>query len=136
MFALTVAERERLFRVSDIGDSGRRLIETQSLDPLGYKPGTNPSRVAAIATTPVVRTADALFLDLPLLKGDEPEAAGYIAVSQLPRPGDVVVYQSQKTQAIRWLQLQRCQQPLATRCRTRQLGRRDVSTIPPCCMSV
>ena len=81
MVALTVAERERLFQVIDIGDGGRRSIETQSIGPLGYKPGTSTSRVAAVATMPVVRTADALFLDLPLLKGDQPEAAGYIAVS-------------------------------------------------------
>ena len=94
MVALTVAERERLFRVIDIADSGRRSIEAQSIDPIVYKPGTSPSRVAAVATTPVVGTADALFLDLPLLKGDEPEDAGYIAVSQSPWPGDVVVYQS------------------------------------------
>ena len=94
MIALTVAERERLFRVIDIADSGRRSIEAQSIDPIVYKPGTSPSRVAAVATTPVVGTVDALFLDLPLLKGDEPEDAGYIAVSQSPWPGDVVVYQS------------------------------------------
>ena len=92
--ALTVAERERLFRVIEIGDSGRRSIEAQSIDPIVYKPGTSPSRAGTVATTPVVGTADALFLDLPLLQGDEPEDAGYIAISQSPWPGDVAIYQS------------------------------------------
>src|SRR6185295_18171935 len=35
-----------------------------------------------------------VFLDLPLLRGDEPPAAGYVAAAQSPWPGPIAVYRS------------------------------------------
>ena len=37
------------------------------------------------------------FLDLPLLRGDEPPEAGYVAATQTPWPGGVAVYGSPET---------------------------------------
>jgi hypothetical protein len=38
-----------------------------------------------------------LFLDLPLLRGDEPPAAGYVAAAQSPWPGPIAFYRSPET---------------------------------------
>ena len=38
-----------------------------------------------------------VFLDLPLLRGDEPPAAGYVAAAQSPWPGPVAFYRSPET---------------------------------------
>ena len=35
-----------------------------------------------------------LFLDLPLLRGDEPPYAGYVAAVQVPWPGAIAFYRS------------------------------------------
>jgi hypothetical protein len=37
------------------------------------------------------------FIDLPLLRGDEPPVAGYVAATQSPWPGNVAVYGSPET---------------------------------------
>ena len=89
-----VGNRDRLYRVIEIGDRGAREIEAQSVDPAIYRAGTAPDRAVYIPPQPVVGTADALFMDLPLLTGDEPDNAGYVAVSQAPWPGNVALYRS------------------------------------------
>ena len=84
----------RLFRVVEIGDHGAREIEARSIDPVIYRPGSGPDRSAVLSSQPVVGTADALFLDLPLLRGDEPENDGYLAISQSPWPGEIAILRS------------------------------------------
>ena len=97
MVALNLGDRGRLFRVTEIGDSGPRTVEAQSIDPVVYKPGTSPVRAASVLDGLVVGAPDAVFLDLPLLKGDEPADAGYIAIAQSPWPGDVAIFRSPDT---------------------------------------
>ena len=68
----------RLFRVTEIGEHGARDIEARSVDPdvYGGSSGTErPTRPDAPVITgqPLVE-----FIDLPLLRGDEPPAAGYV----------------------------------------------------------
>ncbi|MEM6496286.1 MAG: glycoside hydrolase/phage tail family protein [Pseudomonadota bacterium] len=94
LIGLTLEDKERLFRVTGVGDSGPREIQAQSIDPVVYRPGTSPARSSNVAALPVVGTADALFLDLPLLKGDEPDDAGYVAIAKSPWPGDIAIYRS------------------------------------------
>ena len=80
--------RSRLLRITEVGEHGVRDIEARGLDPDVYANAPGGARrrggsVAVIAGKPFV-----VFLDLPLLRGDEPPAAGYVAAAQsaLARP--------------------------------------------------
>lgn len=86
--------RERLYRVTSIGDRDGRHIEARSIDPEIYAGGGGPARESVVATQSAVGTAAALFVDLPLLRGDEPETAGYVALFQAPWPGSLAIYRS------------------------------------------
>ena len=87
----------RLFRVTEIGEHGSRDIEARSIDPEIYGGATGKERpvrpgAPVLSGTPLVE-----FIDLPLLRGDEPPAAGYAAATQAPWPGSVAVYGSPET---------------------------------------
>jgi hypothetical protein len=94
---LTADGRQHTLRITQIGEHGARDIEAVSLDPDIYAdaPGAIRARtgsVDVIAGQPFIA-----FLDLPLLRGDEPPAAGYIAAAQSPWPGPIAVYRSPET---------------------------------------
>ncbi len=59
----------------------------------------SPAQAArrALPPTPLAGQPLVEFLDLPLLRGDEPETAGYVAASQTPWPGGVAFYSSPET---------------------------------------
>jgi hypothetical protein len=87
----------RLFRVTEIGEHGAREIEARSIDPEIYAAGAGKERpgrggAASITGQPLVE-----FMDLPLMRGDEPAAAGYVAATQVPWPGSVAIYGSPET---------------------------------------
>ncbi|KWT68942.1 Gene Transfer Agent host specificity protein [Hyphomicrobium sulfonivorans] len=87
----------RAFRVTEIGERGVREVEARSVDPelygalSGQERPTRPG-VPVVAGSPLVA-----FIDLPLLRGDEPPAAGYVAARQTPWPGGVAIYTSPET---------------------------------------
>ncbi|MDH4981308.1 glycoside hydrolase TIM-barrel-like domain-containing protein [Hyphomicrobium sp. D-2] len=87
----------RAFRVTEIGERGVREVEARSVDPelygalSGQERPTRPG-VPVVAGSPLVA-----FIDLPLLRGDEPPAAGYVAARQTPWPGGVAIYASPET---------------------------------------
>jgi hypothetical protein len=91
---LNAGGRQRLVRVTEVGDHGARSIEARGLDPDVYARASAPERpskpVAAVATG----QPEVIFLDLPLLTGDEPVSAGYIAAVQSPWPGALAIYRS------------------------------------------
>lgn len=84
----------RRIRVTEIGDHGARGIEGRGFDPEVYL--GSPSGTREPVTPPDVYAGQpaAFFLDLPLLRGDEPVEAGYVAASQSPWPGGVAIYSS------------------------------------------
>jgi hypothetical protein len=89
--------RARLLRLTAVGDHGVRDIEARTIDPDVYAAGGGPVGRRA-ATVPVnVGQPLPLFLDLPLLRGDEPAHAGYMAAARTPWPGSVAVYRSPET---------------------------------------
>ncbi len=94
---LDVGGRQRLVRVTEVGDHGARSVEARGLDPDVYARAGAPERPAAIATGPATGQPEVLFLDLPLLSGDEPVSAGYIAAAQSPWPGALAIYRSPET---------------------------------------
>lgn len=83
-----------LVRITEIGDHGPREIEGRSIDPEVYAGAVPRSR--DVDEGPIVfdGTPHVEFIDLPLLRGDEPPEAGYVAAYQLPWPGSVAVYGS------------------------------------------
>lgn len=91
---IEVDGERRLFRVMEIGDSGARSIEARAADPSVYEV-TPEVRRPPRTPRPVPLGQPAVhFLDLPLLKGDEPPAAGFIAARLQPWPGSLAVYSS------------------------------------------
>ena len=93
--SLEAGGRSRLLRITDIGEHGARDAEALVFDPEvygGVVPAVRPSPGAGadvIVGQPLV-----LFLDLPLLRGDEPPHAGYVAAVQVPWPGAIAFYRS------------------------------------------
>jgi GTA TIM-barrel-like domain/Putative phage tail protein len=99
--ALDIAGEPRLFRLTGVGEHGVRDIEALSLDPEVYG-RTNTADRPASSSTPVVAGQPAvLFLDLPLLRGDEAPHSGYAAALMLPWPGGVAIYASPETSGFR-----------------------------------
>jgi len=85
-------EGHGLYRVDRVEVTEHRRIEAVRVDPEVYRPGRiedqPPVQAAFIAPAPVYP----LFLDLPLMTGDEVPHAPYVAVSANPWPGPVAVY--------------------------------------------
>jgi hypothetical protein len=91
---LDTGGRSHVLRITEVGEHGARDIEARGLDPDVYANAPGAARgqeggVAVVAGKPFV-----VFLDLPLLRGDAPPAAGYVAAAQSPWPGPIAVYRS------------------------------------------
>lgn len=84
----------RPLRITETGDGTARAIEARSIDREVYRLRAGPGRQSQPITPPAIGPADAVFLDLPLLTGAEPETAGYVAISQVPWPGAFAIYSS------------------------------------------
>jgi GTA TIM-barrel-like domain/Putative phage tail protein len=94
MIETEAAGHRLLHRITGISDHGARTIEALSVEPPIYEPHETPQRVQDIPGQPVTGRADALFLDLPLVRDGGSETDGYVALHQAPWPGRMAVYQS------------------------------------------
>lgn len=83
-----------LVRVTEIGERGLREVEGLSIDPDVYWGGVPRDRETAVEGIVFDGTPYVEFLDLPLLRGDEPPEDGYVAAYQLPWPGSVALLSS------------------------------------------
>jgi HK97 family phage portal protein len=92
-----VAGEARLFRVTGIGDHGAREVEARSIDPDIYGLGRSTVRPGRGGDGAFVGQPLAVFLDLPMLRSDEPAEAGYVAAIQSPWPGGIAFYRSPET---------------------------------------
>src|SRR5581483_7675868 len=92
---LTIDGRARLLRITDVGEHGSRDIEALGLDPDIYSGAAPVLRQPGGTGSPVVVGQPlVVFLDLPLLRGDESPYAGYVAAAQDPWPGAIAFYRS------------------------------------------
>ncbi len=91
------ASGSRLLRITEIGEHGAREIEARSVDPEIYATGAGRERQGRGGAPVITGQPLALFVDLPLLRGDEPVEAGYVAATQSPWPGGVAIYGSPET---------------------------------------
>lgn len=87
----------RLLRITEIGDHGVREIEARSVDPEVYGASITRDRPMRLAERIVAGQPLVEILDLPLLSGDEPPQAGYVAALLVPWPGSIAVYGSPET---------------------------------------
>ena len=94
---LTANGRSHLLRITEIGEHGVRDIEARGLDPDVYANAPGATRGQGGSVGVIVGQPFVVFLDLPLLRGDEPPAAGYVAAAQSPWPGPIAVYRSPET---------------------------------------
>ncbi len=89
---LPVGEGRGLFRVDLAEDAGRQLIEAVRVEPEVYRPQVTEDEPVTgrrpVAAVPV----EALFLDLPLIRGDEVPHAPHVAMTGAPWPGSVALY--------------------------------------------
>ena len=97
LLALQSGSRQRLYRVTEITERGERDIQAMSIDPSVYAAISGAGRSAPDAQGPRAGQPLVEFLDLPLLRGDEPVRAGYVAATQTPWPGGVALYSSPET---------------------------------------
>lgn len=94
VIALGEGARPRRMRVAGIADRGARDIDAMGIDAAVYAssaavPRAKPKPAVIAAGRPSVE-----MLDLPLLRAEDDDAAGYVAASLKPWPGAVAVYRS------------------------------------------
>ncbi|MDX2308459.1 MAG: glycoside hydrolase/phage tail family protein [Hyphomicrobium sp.] len=95
--ALVRPSGSKALRITGIGEHGSREITASTLDAEVYLPPPMPPRPVNPGTPVFAGRPDILFLDLPLLSGDEPDLRGHVVARQAPWPGSVAVYSSPET---------------------------------------
>jgi hypothetical protein len=83
-----------LFRVDRIEEGGARVLSAVRVEPGVH---TAPVQEMSVRRAPVVAAQapiDVVFLDLPLLTGDEDPVSPHLAVARSPWAGSVAVYSS------------------------------------------
>lgn len=88
------AEGPGLYRVDRVEHGEMQILEGVRIEPEIYTPSELSDELAGVRefVPPVPLTS--VFLDLPLLTGEEVEHAPHVAVTGTPWPGSVAVYQS------------------------------------------
>ena len=88
------SEGPGLYRVDRVEHGEMQLLEAVRIEPEVYVPSELSDELAGVRefVPPVPLTS--VFMDLPLLTGEEVEHAPYAAISGTPWPGSVAIYQS------------------------------------------
>jgi len=87
-------EGRALYRIDRLEQGALQLAEAVRIDPMVYEPSDMVDEVESPAPFVPPVPVLPLFLDLPLIAGDEVPHAPYVAVSAQPWPGSVALYQS------------------------------------------
>ncbi|MEL6685274.1 MAG: glycoside hydrolase TIM-barrel-like domain-containing protein, partial [Pseudomonadota bacterium] len=90
--ALDTADHSGTYRIDRIEEAGLRLIEATRVEPEVYR--RHAVAEEGVEMQPYVGPipAELLFLDLPLLTGDEQPHAPYVAAAGQPWPGSIALY--------------------------------------------
>ncbi|MDP2122911.1 MAG: glycoside hydrolase TIM-barrel-like domain-containing protein, partial [Parvibaculum sp.] len=91
---LELPHREARFRLTEIADTHVRSCRGVGTEESLYGPVTAPVRSSSPAAAPSYGTPLAVFMDLPLLTGEETPHAPRIAVAADPWPGGIAVFKS------------------------------------------
>lgn len=91
---IPVEDGAGLFRIDRVEQGAHQLIDAVRIEPEIYRPvDMAEDRVAQSQFVPPVPVLP-LFMDLPLMRGDEVPHAPHVAVTAKPWPGAAVVYSS------------------------------------------
>ena len=82
------------FRVDRIEHGASQLIEAVRIDPEVYRPSDIADELARVEAFVAPVPVFPLFMDLPLITGEEVPHAPYLAATAKTWPGDVAVYRS------------------------------------------
>jgi len=93
----TANGRSHRLRLTEIGEHGVRDVEARGVDPDVYANAPGATRGQGVGVGVVIGQPFVVFLDLPLLRGDEPPAAGHVAAAHNPWPGPIAFYRSPET---------------------------------------
>jgi len=81
-----------LFRIDQLEATDRQLLEAVRIEPAVYEPQDVTEKTINLRSfTPPV-PVEVMFMDLPLLRGNEDPVAPYVAASGVPWPGSVALY--------------------------------------------
>ena len=92
VIALDEDEGDALYRIDRAEHGVATLIEAVRIDPKVYLPGALSEPLPSVASFAAPLPVLPLWLDLPLIRGDEAPHAPHIAVTGDPWPGSVAVY--------------------------------------------
>ena len=92
--SIASGDRHRLFRITEITERGERQVQALSIDPSVYMAAAWVRRTVQVPSAPAAGQPLVEFLDLPMLRGDEPERSGYVAAAQSPWPGGLALFSS------------------------------------------
>ena len=82
----------KMYRVDRVEQGPFQIIEAVRMDPSVYEPSDLADEAVVLKPFTAPVPVQPLFLDLPLLTGDEVPHAPYLAVTAQPWPGSVGVY--------------------------------------------
>src|SRR5690606_14629458 len=91
---LTAQDEQALYRVDRVEQRGFQAIEAVRVEPEVYRPHEADDEAAGLRAFVSPVPIAAIFLDLPLLSGDEVPHAPHLAVASSPWPGNVALYTS------------------------------------------
>ncbi|KCV83511.1 hypothetical protein ATO10_02085 [Actibacterium atlanticum] len=83
---------EALYRIDRVEQSDTRLIEAVRVEPSIYTPSDAVEEPVTLSPFVAPLPVFPLFMDLPLLTGEEVEHAPHLAVTATPWPGSVAVF--------------------------------------------
>ncbi|SHE50480.1 Putative phage tail protein [Loktanella atrilutea] len=81
-----------LYRIDRIEEAGLRLVEATRVDPEIYLPQRRLEEGASLVPFTAPTPVAAVFMDLPLIRGDEPAFAPYFAATARNWSGGVALY--------------------------------------------
>lgn len=90
--ALETEKHKGTYRIDRVEEAGLRLIEATRVEAEVYRAQTRPEEGVLLQPYVGPIPAELLFLDLPLLTGDEQPHAPYVAATGRPWPGSIAVY--------------------------------------------
>lgn len=91
---LAEGEARGLFRIDRVEQSGAQLLEAVRIEPETYRPIEVEEEASSLTPFAAPVPVLPLFMDLPLLTGDEVPHAPHLALSAKPWPGSVALYDS------------------------------------------
>ena len=87
-------DRGGSWRIDQVEDVGERAITAVRVDPAAYREVDGDEVVQAVRSVSPATPVVPVFMDLPLLTGEEPPHAPRVAVAARPWPGAVSIYAS------------------------------------------